>query len=148
MATRLLSKRSSIPPWPGMHEPESFTLQYLFQRDSTRSPKTQPMLMISPSARQCTRLNCSHPRKCSPAAARIQKKIPLNTPHHDFLGEISEASLCAPGFWPKAVPKQYAQMSDTQMRMKKESSSQPLKYSPSITSIGESDIGRDRKSVV
>ena len=44
-----LSMRSSIPPWPGIRCPESFTFSVRFSNDSTRSPQVENIDTHTPS---------------------------------------------------------------------------------------------------
>ena len=46
------SMRSSMPPWPGMRRPESFTPMVRLISDSNRSPQVAATLMAEPMRAQ------------------------------------------------------------------------------------------------
>ena len=123
MAMREESKRSSIPPCPGIMLPESLMPSRRFRSDSTRSPHVPKMTTTSAKPPQTSRdwTPCSPAQKGMNVAiicdAAMATSAPPILPSHDFFGDTRGKRRCLPS----RLPKQYAPVSLDQRKMNRAS---------------------------
>ena len=110
IANIVLSKRSRIPPCPGIIFPESLTPRVRFMSDSIRSPHVPNA--TTTAAKPIHSIMDSFSKKWAKTKEEPTAKIaPPIYPSNDFLGDIRSNNRCLP----KAIPMRKAQESFTQM---------------------------------
>ena len=107
-----LSKRSKMPPCPGMMFPLSLTPKDLFSWLSTKSPKGAKVATKKPTTIQFPRSSGKYFSMKNPNMS--VKTTPPAKPSQVFFGEIFGAILC----FPNKRPLKYAKESELQINTK------------------------------
>ena len=105
------SKRSSIPPCPGIKFEESFTPISRLKIDSTKSPNWPKKAITKPGRIRCANPTCFKKMKLNIPAVRMAPRNPPTNHSTVLFGLIAGDNLCLPKF----APTKYAAVSIIQI---------------------------------